>query len=270
MDLYTDYLLSSFSQVTATGLSNLLEGSLSHDQITRMLSGQEYDSKDLWQEVKSLVRTHESADACLIFDDTLISKPYTDENVFKNPNIIISLPNEELDTILQIDAVLGMDFIRRVGEIHIYLQENKIVFPVKKTALPLHGRNLLFANAYPYLKAYSNAEKLFFQFDMGNAKTDLHNVYYEKHKEELEKTGNKTPVRRGGYGGIIYVDAYQIAKFPLTVGDCDAELTDVDVLINENFHYLTSNEDGSIGMDFITLFKKVIINFDEMFLIVEK
>ena len=80
MDIYTDYLLSSSGQVTATGLSNLLEGSLSHDKITRMLSGQSYGSKDLWHEVKSLVRVHESEDACLIFDDTIISKPYTDEN----------------------------------------------------------------------------------------------------------------------------------------------------------------------------------------------
>jgi len=80
MDLYTDYLLSSFGQVTATGLSNLLDGSLSHDKITRTLSGQEYSSKDLWREVKTLVRDHENEDACLIFDDTIISKPYTDEN----------------------------------------------------------------------------------------------------------------------------------------------------------------------------------------------
>ena len=80
MDLYTDYLLSSFGQVTATGLSSLLEGSISHDKITRMLSGQAYNSKDLWQEVKPLVRAHESEEACLIFDDTIVSKPYTDEN----------------------------------------------------------------------------------------------------------------------------------------------------------------------------------------------
>ncbi len=38
LDLYSDYLLSSFSYTTATGLSGLLEGSLSHDQITRFLS----------------------------------------------------------------------------------------------------------------------------------------------------------------------------------------------------------------------------------------
>jgi hypothetical protein len=80
MDLYTDYLLSSFGQVPATGLSHLLEGTVSHDKITRLLSGVDFDSKDLWHEVKSLVRSHESDDACLIFDDTIVSKPYTDEN----------------------------------------------------------------------------------------------------------------------------------------------------------------------------------------------
>ena len=80
MDLYTDYLLSSFGQVTATALSDLLEGRITHDKITRMLSGKDYSSKALWQEVKSDVRRHESPDACLIFDDTIVSKPYTDEN----------------------------------------------------------------------------------------------------------------------------------------------------------------------------------------------
>jgi hypothetical protein len=80
MDLYSDYLLSSFGQVTATGLSRLLDGLISHDKITRTLSGHEYCSKDLWHEVKPLVREHESEDACLIFDDTIVSKPYTDEN----------------------------------------------------------------------------------------------------------------------------------------------------------------------------------------------
>ena len=80
MDLYTDYLLSSFGQVTATGLSNLLDGAVSHNKITRMLSAKEYSSQDLWREVKPLVCLYESEDACLIFDDTIVCKRYTDEN----------------------------------------------------------------------------------------------------------------------------------------------------------------------------------------------
>jgi len=35
LDLYTDYLLSSTGPTTATGLSRLLDGTLSHDHVTR-------------------------------------------------------------------------------------------------------------------------------------------------------------------------------------------------------------------------------------------
>jgi hypothetical protein len=80
LDLYSDYLLSSQGQTTATGLSWLLDDAIKHDKITQFLSGQEYSSKDLWLKVKPLVRTHESPEACLIFDDTLIEKAYMDEN----------------------------------------------------------------------------------------------------------------------------------------------------------------------------------------------
>ena len=80
LDLYTDYLLSSFDKTTATGMSKLTDGSVSHDKITRLLSKNDFNSKSLWLNVKPLVRKHESLDACLIFDDSIIEKPFTDEN----------------------------------------------------------------------------------------------------------------------------------------------------------------------------------------------
>ncbi|MEZ4986869.1 MAG: hypothetical protein R2795_17830 [Saprospiraceae bacterium] len=40
LDLYSDYLLSSFRMVTATGMSELLDHGISHDKISRFL-GQE-------------------------------------------------------------------------------------------------------------------------------------------------------------------------------------------------------------------------------------
>ena len=71
LDLYTDYLLSTFGAATATGLSAMVDGEVSHDQITRFLSAQEYTSKDLWHQVKSTVRSIEREDGVLIFDDTI-------------------------------------------------------------------------------------------------------------------------------------------------------------------------------------------------------
>ena len=80
LDLYSDYLLSSFGATTATGLSSLLDGQISHDQVTRFLSQAEYTSKELWHQVKTVVRTIEREDGVLIFDDTIQEKPHTDEN----------------------------------------------------------------------------------------------------------------------------------------------------------------------------------------------
>lgn len=80
LDLYTDYLLSTFGAATATGLSAMVEGDVSHDSITRLLSGQDYTSKDLWQHVKPMVRKIESDDGVLIFDDTVQEEAWTDES----------------------------------------------------------------------------------------------------------------------------------------------------------------------------------------------
>jgi hypothetical protein len=80
LELYTDYLLSTFGYATATGLAAMVNGQISHDQITRFLSDGEYTSKDLWLEIKTTVRKVEQEDAVLIFDDTVQEKLYTDEN----------------------------------------------------------------------------------------------------------------------------------------------------------------------------------------------
>ena len=79
-DLYTDYLQVSFGLATATGLSNAVDNTISHDQVTRMLNKKNNDSKALWLDVKPLVRQHENDDGCLVFDDSIIHKPHTDEN----------------------------------------------------------------------------------------------------------------------------------------------------------------------------------------------
>jgi hypothetical protein len=80
LELYTDYLLSTFGQTTATGLSAMVDGDISHDRITRFLSEREYNSQDLWMQVKSTVRHIEQSDGVLIFDDTIQEKAWTDEN----------------------------------------------------------------------------------------------------------------------------------------------------------------------------------------------
>ena len=81
-DLYTDYLISSTSMTTATGLSAVLKGSISHDKITRHLANGNYDSRYLWKEVKPMIEEVCSSNdlVVLCFDDSIEEKRYTDES----------------------------------------------------------------------------------------------------------------------------------------------------------------------------------------------
>jgi hypothetical protein len=80
LDLYSDYLICTFGQATATGLGQVMEGSVSHDQVTRSLSGKKRSGADLWRIAKPLIRKMQSEDGVMIVDDTVAEKPYSDEN----------------------------------------------------------------------------------------------------------------------------------------------------------------------------------------------
>ena len=70
LDLYCDYLIASFGLTTATGLSTLVKGNVSHDQISRFLKKADYTSMVLWQLIKSFARQVQQEEAVLILDDS--------------------------------------------------------------------------------------------------------------------------------------------------------------------------------------------------------
>ena len=80
VDLYTDYLITSSSYTTATGMASLL--SIKHDKITQELSKGNYDSKFLWKKAKPYVEelTQSKEVIVLSFDDSIQEKQYTDES----------------------------------------------------------------------------------------------------------------------------------------------------------------------------------------------
>jgi hypothetical protein len=80
IDLYTDYLLCSFTTASSTVMSKMLQNSLSHDQITRFLSKRDFTAKEYWLAIKPIIREIENDNGYLIVDDTIEEKPFTDEN----------------------------------------------------------------------------------------------------------------------------------------------------------------------------------------------
>lgn len=81
LDIYSDYLIAQNQYASAVGLSDLLEGWISHDKITRFLNAKDLTSRELWKYVKpELRKIEEDRGGVLIIDDTIEEKPYTDEN----------------------------------------------------------------------------------------------------------------------------------------------------------------------------------------------
>ena len=82
LDLYIDYLISSFGPTIATGLWQLVNGEVSHHQVTRFLASAVKTSADLWRIVNPILRQVESDAGVLIVDDRIEEKSYTDKNDF--------------------------------------------------------------------------------------------------------------------------------------------------------------------------------------------
>jgi len=81
LDIYSDYLICQNKYATATGLSDLLSGDISHDKITKYLNSEELGSKELWVYIKPEIRKHQTdKGGVLILDDSIEEKPHTDEN----------------------------------------------------------------------------------------------------------------------------------------------------------------------------------------------
>lgn len=80
MDLYSDYLLTSFSLSTATGMSEMLDGSYSHDQISRFMAQPMLTQKDYWKTIKPLIRKIENDKGIICIDDFIIPKPHSTMN----------------------------------------------------------------------------------------------------------------------------------------------------------------------------------------------
>ncbi|MGI8634919.1 MAG: transposase, partial [Segetibacter sp.] len=73
-------MASPGGSTTAVGMSKMLKGQLSHDQITRFLAKGNFDSKYLWQQVKPMVQELSSSkeEIVLSFDDSIEEKYYSD------------------------------------------------------------------------------------------------------------------------------------------------------------------------------------------------
>lgn len=188
--------------------------------------------------------------------------------VFRNPMITVAPPNA-LDSVAAIDAIIGVDFLRLLDEVRIYPEEKKIVFPATSTPLPPTGRNLMIDNNTLRLAATHDGGTMLFHFDTGNPSAGLYHSYYMLHQQQLNAAGTRRKSMSGSFNSVRESEVLVLPSFIIKIGGVPVELNDLEVDVTTQ-GLQTSGNDGSIGLDLVEQCDCVIVNFNEMYLKVEK
>jgi Transposase DDE domain len=276
LDLYTDYLQVTFGQASATGLSRMLDGEVSHDKVTRLLSGNEFTSADLWLSVKPLVREYESPEGCLIFDDVIIRKPHTDENELiswhfdhnerrsvKGINLLSAFYHSQpLESDLPVRLPVSFEAVKKeILFCDIKTRQEKRQSKITKNELMrqmieqciknrLQFRYVLadswFASAANMM--FIHRQKKFFIFDMKSNRLACDSLEKRNRGEFVRidnmKLPEKTPVR-------LFLKDLEIEVFV-----CKQVFKNEDSQTKGGVCYLVSNDPECTGDRFISLYKK--------------
>jgi len=250
-DLYSDYLLASFGATTATGLSDLLEGEVSHDQVTRYLAGREKTASDLWRTVKALVRDVQSEAGVLIIDDSIEEKPYTDENdivcwhydhskdrMLKGINFLTALYSSQ-----EVNVPVGFHLVAKTKK---YLdpktQKEKRRSAVSKNTVGQELIKQAVRNRIPFRFVlfdvwFASAETMVF------IKHQQHRDFICPLKTNRKVALSKTDKRQGRYVRVDTLELEAQATREIYLEGVDFPL----VLVKQVF----TNEDGSIGIRYL-------------------
>lgn len=182
-----------------------------------------------------------------------------------NLPVYVGLP-DETNPFFGFDAILGLDFMKAIGETQIYYRDKKIVFPAHFTPLPATGSNMLIFNI-PHFKAKENDKELHFKLDTGHATSELSYQYAKKNAEVIARQGVEETIVMGSYNQMAYQKVKVIPYITFDIGHRKVNITPIHVLTEQPKSII--NYDGIMGMDLIRLSQKVTINFREMFLKVE-
>ena len=174
--------------------------------------------------------------------------------------------NNPLDTLVSgIDAVIGMDFIKAVGETQILFDKQQIVFPHKTTS-STHTPNILLDGTL-VMQAQKDGASLSFILDTGCTTAELYNDYYMKFATEIDANAEPDTITTGSYGKIISSNILLLPELTFSIGSTFVKIDEVNLYPNDDNPL--ARYDGRMGMDMIRRFKKTTINLNDMYVMFE-
>lgn len=172
--------------------------------------------------------------------------------------------------------VIGRPVMQCMQEIQMDFAHREFIIPATPTPNPLGESNLMQTDSEG-LRLATTDEKgkpLYFHLDTGGYYTTLLPRWYQMHRAEVEATGTPDTLRIAGVGGIAITRSYTLRDHPFRIGSGTAVLDSVSVDTGIGLTdgqptapaYLSGEEDGTLGLDLLERFPRVILNLKEMYL----
>ena len=181
------------------------------------------------------------------------------EIIYHNPIFMVAPPDQEVDSIFTFDGVLGYHFIRDVKEIIIDNASRSFIFPYR---ISDGESNMFLSGNTPQIRIEYDGTPFDIVFDTGNVKSRLGNVFARMFPEAVsELTEHQS--RYGGFGGVSYAKVVTLPKFRFSCSGQPVTLHQTEVLKDSINGPLFS---GSLGTDFVSSFKRLVINYEQMFI----
>ena len=186
------------------------------------------------------------------------------ELVYHNPVFMVAPPDNEVDSVFAFDGVLGYHFIRDAREIIIDNEAGRFIFPQE---ISDGEPNMYLSSNTPQVRISYDGHPLDLIFDTGNVKSDLGNKFAEIFPDAIEGLTEQT-TSRGGFGGISQTKAVVLPEFRFEAAGSTVTLYNTEVIKNTGSGSLLFS--GSLGADFVLSFKRLVINYQSMFIRGEK
>ena len=173
------------------------------------------------------------------------------------------LGDNQLDTLVRTDAILGMDFIKLAGSLSIDFKRNTIVFGNPERGAGTLPNLYIEPNNTLCLSADVNAEPQVLKFDTGSTRTNLSYSWYCAHKEVADGL-EEVNVLLGTYGDTRTVSHLSMPDATFNVGGENATVSDILVHTSPDGNPCS----GTVGLGLLRQFRKAAINLKDMTLTV--
>lgn len=232
-----------------TGASNVISESSARRMGIRMLSSEASTTGAVDKKVQLKVG---------LADKLRIGDLVFENVVFKiMPDKSLSFPEANY----VIHGIIGFPVMNQMKKIEIC--KNKSITVVAHPQ-KCNSRNLFLDFAMPIVQLEANRDTVLFVLDTGANTTKFSANYFAAHTDEIKEKGTLNTIRRGGIGGFVDNEVYDLKNVPLKIGGQEMAVPTIKVL-TDKLSFLT-NYDGHLGQDVLMHFDKLTLNFRDMYL----